>query len=720
VPKVSLLPLDDDVVSPHLYLLRMICDPESRSKPHITIRFFDRLEVPQAYHDTSVNYIDLVEASTFPPARFGPQSEEANLRHTIFIRCKSDDLAPLEHKPDYPESDLHLTIYDGRSATFAKQLLAELRRHKWGIRVPLPPVTKLRVKEIRRAGRRRSKEREISSTVSNLFYSATSVKIESISIDDLPDKERLGLCRSILNSLFKAIRGFERIPTHHRGTLPSNSRPEDPELPEVHLTPPELAMQITKYAVGLLGDSVSIDFGDPAVGTGAFYAALIQAVGQAGISSAFGVDINSDQVAAAQWRWSDKGLRVVKGDYLHMDMLPKRTLILANPPYLRHQGIPSSYKIRLLERASLRTEIKISARSGLYVYFLLLSHDWMAADGVAAWLIPREFMKSIYGSSVRQYLTENVELCRLHDFGSDVPQFENATVAASVVFFRNRLTSPNHEVLLTSGRDLNAPVYSEQVRLRDLQGVSGWSIPHRKAVRANWHDTNIGDVFNVRRGIATGANDFFVMSRIVAEKCGIPECALVPILPKIRRLRKEIIETEADGYPSVEPQLCVIDCSLAEEVVREKYPFMWEYLKKGIDAGVVTRYLVKRRNPWYRQEQRQPAEFLCTYMGRGSSGVLPIRFIWNKSKAIALNTYLMLYPKPELQRALSVSAERSEQLFEILKRTAAETLWEMAHVRAEGLVKIEPRELLNVRLTEVPKWITDAASPRLPLITANE
>ena len=715
MPWVSLLPIEDRVVRPHLQLLRQVCEPSSTSKPHVTVRYFERLRIPEEYRRTQVTHIDLIEPGMFRPKTNGSGQSNGGGSQVVFIRCKSDDLAPLEHKPDFPGSDFHITIYDGSSGPFARSVLLELQRFRWGLRVPLSGQTGLTVKELKPSTRRPAAlEPAYDAELGDLFRRITSRELTWSYLAGLPRRQRLQLCRAILKSLFHATRRFQRV-SSRRATFSKRpaSDSEIPELPEVHLTPPELARDIAAYAISQIESrDEPIEFGDPAVGTGAFYAALLQLLPRGRLASAIGVDINSEQVAAARWRWADKGMQVRNGDYLHMERLPRRTLVLANPPYLRHQSIPPKYKKRLLERASIRTDIRVNARSGLYVYFLLLGHDWMREGAVAAWLIPSEFMRSVYGSAVRQYLTEKVELLRVHVYGRSAPQFENVDVSPAVIVFRNRKPQPDHNVVMTSGGGLRTPEIEETVALKDLRCSRTWTVPLSKK-EEEAAQFRIGDLFFVHRGIATGANEFFVMTRERAKTLGIPKSAVRPLLPKERALGADVIEAESDGYPKVLPQLCVIDCDLPEDVIRARYPRLMEYLHTAKGLGILNRRLVKDRHLWYKQECREPPPFLCTYMGRGSHGKPPLRFIWNKSQAIATNTYLLLYPRPPLAEILSRRPAARADLFSVLQQAAANGVIEHARVHAGGLLKIEPRELLNVRLAIPPTFDLDGIKGQL-------
>ncbi|WP_322495045.1 hypothetical protein [Chloroflexus sp.] len=214
----------------------------------------------------------------------------------------------------------------------------------------------------------------------------------------------------------------------------------------------------------------------------------------------------------------------------------------------------------------------------------------------------------------------------------------------------------------------------------------------------------LGDLFDIRRGIVTGGNDFFILKRATARQLGLPDAYLRLMLPPPRFLTTTVIEADDDGYPCLQPQLCLIDCDLAEEQVREQYPALWAYVQTA-PAELRQRYLVRRRTPWYWQERRDPAPFLCTYMGRRTDRKSPFRLIWNRSQAIPPNVYLILYPKGELARLLHQEPDRIAELFAILQDINVAEFAVTSRVYGGGLHKLEPSELARVPATKlVERW----------------
>src|SRR5438105_4695499 len=76
---------------------------------------------------------------------------------------------------------------------------------------------------------------------------------------------------------------------------------------------------------------------------------------------------------------------------------------------------------------------------------------------------------------------------------------------------------------------------------------------------------------------------------------------------------------------------CQADRALVVEGFR---PIVASCLPRGLTSSG---HQESRRLPWYAQEKRAPAPFLCTYMGRAQNGRKPFRFLWNQSRALASN-----------------------------------------------------------------------------------
>ncbi|HVA01155.1 MAG TPA: SAM-dependent DNA methyltransferase [Terriglobia bacterium] len=460
-------------------------------------------------------------------------------------------------------------------------------------------------------------------------------------------------------------------------------------------TPSELALSLARYAQTLLGNQ-SVRFLDPAIGTGSFFSALSQVFPQQHIQRAAGIEVDPLFAGAAHELWTARGLQVIEGDFTKKAPEPLYNLVLTNPPYVRHHHIPAPEKDRLRGRIDQSLHLNISGLAGLYCYFLLLSHDWMEERGVAIWLIPSEFMDVNYGVALRRYLTERVTLFHIHRFCPTDVQFTDALVSSAVVVFRKTPPPPGHRARFSFGGPITAPQSDALVPLDTLRNSSKWTqFPASTAV-AERAELKLGDIFHIKRGLATGSNGFFILNQDQIEQWQIPGQFLKPILPGPRYITNDVIEALADGTPDVSPRLFLLDCSQPENLIESKWPRFYAYVKIGHEEKVSESYLASRRAPWYSQEQRPPAPFLCTYMGRSRDGKPPFRFIWNRSKATAHNVYLMLYPRGPLLQAMQEQMELYAQVFNALKRiTPAEILAE-GRVYGGGLHKLEPNELAQV------------------------
>jgi hypothetical protein len=465
-------------------------------------------------------------------------------------------------------------------------------------------------------------------------------------------------------------------------------------------TPPRLALDIATYAWEQWQQRADpVRFLDPALGTGSFYSAARQVFPPAVIGAAAGMEIDPQVAEAADSLWRPAGFQVVQGDFTKSQAPPPEqrfNLIVTNPPYVRHHHLSREEKQRLQRMVVRDLGIRLSGLAGLYCYFLLLADRWLADGGLAVWLIPSEFMDVNYGQGVKRYLTNHVKLLHIHRYCPSDVQFSDALVSSAVVVFEKSPPPARHTVLFTLAGSLLEPQTQQRIGLSVLRKTRKWTHYGGDAPQSPpdpGHGVTLADLFTIKRGLATGANRFFILPRNDAVRWKIPAAFTKPILPSPRHLPVQVIESEADGYPKVSPVLCLIDCECAEEELREKYPAFWEYLQTGKQRRVHEGYLASRRSPWYAQERRNPAPFLCTYMGRASNGRKPFRFIWNKSKALAANLYLLLYPGSALQAALAADPQLYASVFAALQEIDTDRFLREGRVYGGGLYKMEPKEL---------------------------
>ena len=505
--------------------------------------------------------------------------------------------------------------------------------------------------------------------------------------------------------------------------LDADKTPEERNILGQFATPTDLARDILAYAASLLPAEAPIRFFDPAIGTGSFYSALRATVSPRQIAAAQGFEIDPHYGLPARKLWGRTKLDIHLTDFTTgrppLNDADRFNLLICNPPYVRHHHIAKGEKLRLQDASQISCGVRIAGLAGLYCYFLALSHPWMAEGGVACWLIPSEFMDVNYGRAVKRYLLKQVNLLRIHRFDPNDVQFGDALVSSALVFFRKEPPPEKHQVEFTFGGMLAKPQMRRLVLADALQRERKWTRFPVADIRAAHKGITLGDLFRIKRGLATGHNSFFILTRGQIDERQLPWEFFQPILPSTRYLEGDHIKADKNGNPVLERQLFLLDCRLPEEDVKLRYPTLWAYLQTG-KPDVSERYLSRHRKPWYSQENRPPTPLICTYLGRSDkkNGRPPFRFILNESKATAANVYLLLYPKPELARAMAQDTSLARKIWKFLNSIRPEDLLAEGRVYGGGLHKLEPKELENLPVDEIARLMpfpvdSPAAQPDL-------
>ncbi len=473
-------------------------------------------------------------------------------------------------------------------------------------------------------------------------------------------------------------------------------------------TPWPIADQMLAYAA-TLQDSPEIRFLDPALGTGVFYSALRQHFNPETISVATGYEIDQQCAAVANGIWSRTGLYVKVQDFTQASPLvdqPRFNLVICNPPYVRHHHIQAGQKDILRRRLRQYGHMELNGLAGLYGYFMGLTHPHMDDGALAGWLIPSEFMDVNYGQGIRDYLCRHVTLHHIHRFDPEDSQFYDALVSSAIVWFTKNQPPRNHTVRMTFGNSLAKPAMEQHVALDLLRQDPKWTKYPGTTKPIDPHATVLSQLFDVRRGVATGNNGYFIIPEANVQQLALPMWALKPILPGPRNLDLTHIQAREDGTPDIPHRLFLLDSEMDGETIRQSSPSLARYLDSGHEQGVPNRYLCAKRHPWYSQEQRTAAPFLSTYLGRHRKGdPRPFRFIMNDSCAIAHNVYLMLYPKGPLKEGIENDANLKLETWQALNRIDPLHMIQEGRVYGGGLRKLEPSELGKLPVQDIAELL---------------
>jgi hypothetical protein len=223
------------------------------------------------------------------------------------------------------------------------------------------------------------------------------------------------------------------------------------------------------------------------------------------------------------------------------------------------------------------------------------------------------------------------------------------------------------------------------VRVRDLSEALATGLSRHPSELTN-DGPVLGSFAAVLRGIATGANEFFFLTRKRAAELGLPSEFLIPAIGRTRDVLGDVIdvarleELDAAGRPTL---LFAPDSRKIESFPRP----VRDYLKEGERLGLPSRTLISTRRPWYKMERRVPPPFLFAYLGRRNA-----RFVRNSAGVVPLTGFLCVYPRSREPAAL-------DALWYVVRHP--DTVANLALVGksyGSGAIKVEPRALESLPL----------------------
>lgn len=384
---------------------------------------------------------------------------------------------------------------------------------------------------------------------------------------------------------------------------------------------------------------------DPAVGLGGLLAECRRKDQNAAVL--VGVERDSQTLRQAK-ECAPRGTKLILADYLKSEA-GQFDGIIANPPYVKaHRLDYSENDWRYFEE---RLGTRLDRLTNLYALFLLKIWEDLAPRGRAAAIVPAEFLNANFGEEIKERLVRVIRPAALLVFAPSINVFADALTTSAILF-------------LEKARPANAPAWIKRVDslseaeslirnlcsvrpkqersdcldITDLSPRDKWlNLVLNGFAPPNQADfpKRVGDYFHCRRGIATGANDYFCFTHASMAERHLTEAHVEPCITKA---------VDADGLVFTLEKFKSL-------VARERRCFLLnptrngeslaKYLKLGEQRGIPSRHLPSHRPVWYLPENRSAADIWVAVFSRES-----VKFILNTSGAKNLTCFHGLYAKP--------------------------------------------------------------------------
>ncbi len=433
---------------------------------------------------------------------------------------------------------------------------------------------------------------------------------------------------------------------------------------------------------------------DPAVGTGMLVRAAAEMSRARGAPISFAA-FDIDPLAAELARTHGPAQMDVRtADFLQSANKEKFDGVIANPPYVRHHD--AAYASDVMGALSKRTGINFSRLSNIYVPFIVKCFEALAEGGRAAVLVPAEWTNANFGAGLKTFLQKHDALRGVIYFSHAGMFFGDNLSTACILLMEKRARTEGSVrgwfvdggACLSSLADLDTDpaVTARNFTGAALYGARKWN--HLFARGAAAHSAGLvplSELATTKRGLATGANAFFHLSRTAGAAAGLSEARLLPCVGKAADV--EGLEFTAADFAALEARarrtrLVDLRGDLSETEAA--------YIRSGEAAGFSARYLLQARKPWYAQEQREAAPIWAAVFGRTS-----MRFVLNTAGVQSLTTFHGIYPK-------DTRTDFAKALCACLNSAFVQTQSEAERrVYGSGLMKFEPRDLLHIKVPDL-------------------
>jgi adenine-specific DNA-methyltransferase len=359
----------------------------------------------------------------------------------------------------------------------------------------------------------------------------------------------------------------------------------------------------------------------------------------------------------------------IQTDFLRHQASRLFNVIVMNPPFLANARIAE--KDRRDYRTRFAQICDLEMKADIWAYFLLNSVSHLRPGGGIGAILPWSFLQAEYAANIRKWLAQHFRSIKVLVLTDD--HFQHTTKRVLLVWLEGYGESTS-TIELGFSEGLSHDCRYEQMdvdiwqskclfrRFGDVAGILNECLSKHGFIR-------FGDIADVKIGIVTGANKYFILPTH-SEMCHqCPKTTLVPIITSSKSLKKLTVDDTGEH-------------SLLLKIPAPAPPCFTSYLRKGRRKEIHKRSHSIRREPWYRIDVgRMPDAFFHYRVS-----LIPFLAL-NTGGFQSTNSIHRVY-----FRAANANVQRWAQI-SLLSTIGQLSLEASSKVYGNGILKVEPSSL---------------------------
>ncbi len=471
-------------------------------------------------------------------------------------------------------------------------------------------------------------------------------------------------------------------------------------------TPPSVSRILSDWAIRTREDNVL----EPSFGGCGFLEAArdrLLNLGSSNVSNQiFGCDIDKFAFDHLTTKFGliNVSSRFILGDFLLVTpkcfAVHKFDAVLGNPPYISHHNMDSTQKEHA-HSTLIRTGVKLSTKASLWAYFLIHGIDFVKDGGRMAWVLPGSILNSKYGKDIHEILKANFSKIVAVVLNERIFLSEGAEERSIIVLCENKGTKSSSDISVHYAdtiASLEECVFSrDQISSTNiLSDRAAYNLIDKEEVLTlnslykRLDVCEFGEIADIKIGIVTGDNGFFIINKELALKNRLTTAMLKPIVTKYRMISGLALTNDDLDHEINSKVKCLLVDSTA---MRKNSTSLIDYLETYPADRFDSNKTFAKRRIWHRPNDGKIPDAFMSYMQHNGP-----RIALNTVRTTCTNTIHRIYFK-------NISEQKQKMATISFLSTLTQISAEIeGRSYGSGVLKQEPSEARKLKIFLPAQW----------------